>query len=241
MLRVFVITCDKYMWALRGFAYQFQKYWSTLQPVVVAGYSKPDFDLPGNFSFHSISPVDYPKERWSSGLIEFLQTVDDEHFILMLEDYWLCRMVNHQAIGTLHELCTLQPQILRMDLTDDRQYAGDMRDFGYMPYYGHNDIIWTPPTSPYQMSLQVAIWNRKLLLGILAPEQSAWDVEIGKTSHTLHDRVDLWVLGTRQRPVRYANVFKGGDSSPAALNLTHLLPGDIEELRNVGAIPDVEE
>lgn len=238
MLRVFVITCDKYLWGLKGFIYQFQKYWSSLQPVVIAGYSKPEFGLPDNFTFHSINATEYPKERWSTGLIEFLQSVDDEHFVLLLEDYWLCRGVNHQAVNTLHELCKLQPKILRMDLTDDRQYSGDMRDFDHMPYYGYNDIVWTPPESPYQMSLQAAIWNRRLMLEVLKAEESAWQVEIAGTATNLRGREDLWVLGTRQRPVRYANVFRGGDARPESLNLTYLLPDDVKKLREVGAIPE---
>lgn len=236
-LRVFVLTCDRYLWAMKGFIYQFQKYWSELQPVVVVGYEKPDFGLPDNFSFHSIAPKDYGKDKWSTGLIEFLKSVEDKHFVLFLEDYWLCRRVNTLAVGSLHELCTLQPEILRMDLTDDRQYAGEMNDFGHIPYYGSNDIVFTPPHSPYQMSLQAAIWSRKRLLEILQCDQSAWEVEIGKTSHLLAKRPDMWVLGTRQRPVRYANVFRGGDPTPEALNLEFLLPGDINELREVGAIP----
>ena len=236
-LRVFVITCDKYLWVLKGFVHQFQKHWSTLQPVVVAGYTAPDWDLPDNFSFHSIAPVEYPKDRWSTGLIEFLEEVDDEHFILLLEDYWLCRGVNHQAIGTLHELCTLQPQILRMDLTDDRQYNGEVLDFEHTPFYGCNDIVWTPPTSPYQMSLQAAIWNRKLMLEVLRRDESAWQVEIGGTAANLRARGDMWVLGTRQRPVRYANMLGLGDARPESLRLMCLVREDVKELREIGAIP----
>ena len=235
-LRVFVITCNKYQWALRGFAHQFNKYWSSLQPVVVAGYTPPDFSLPPNFTFHSVSPDEYPSEKWSTGLIQFLNAIDDQHFVLLLEDYWLCRGVNHLAIGTLWELCQLQSQIIRMDLTDDRQYNGESRDFEHIPYYGSNDIIWTPSASPYQMSLQAAIWNRKHLLEVLKPDESAWQVETAGTATNLRKREDLWVLGTRQRPVRYANVFRGGDASKEALNLTYLTKEDIEELREVGAL-----
>jgi len=236
MLRVFVITCDKYSWALKGFIHQFQKYWSTLQPVVVAGYTSPDYPLPDNFTFHSIAPEEYPKDKWSTGLIQFLRSIQDDHFVLLLEDYWLCRGVNHQAIGTLHELCTQHIKVLRMDLTDDRQYNGEARDWDVLPYYGYNDIIWTPASSPYQMSLQAGIWNRRLMLEVLKMDESAWQVEIGGSATNLRKREDLIVLGTRQRPVRYANMFRGGDSSPEALNLTYLLPGDVEELRAAGAL-----
>ena len=232
-IRVFVITCDKYAWALRGFIHQFQKYWSTLQPVVVAGYTVPDVQFPDNFTFHSIAPEEYDKDRWSTGLIEFLRAMPDEHFVLLLEDYWLCRGVNHQAIGTLHELCTQHTNVLRMDLSDDRQYNGEAKDWDVLPYYGYNDIVWTPAGSPYQMSLQAGIWNRRLMLEVLRMDESAWKVEL-ETGEKELDKVV--VLGTRQRPVRYANMFRGGDASPEALNLTYLLPGDVEELRAVGAL-----
>jgi hypothetical protein len=36
--------------------------------------------------------------------------------------------------------------------------------------------------------------------------------------------------------VRYANVFRGGDSSPDALDLTFLLKEDVEELERIGAL-----
>lgn len=240
MVRVFVLTCDKYLWALKGFAYQFNKYWSELQPVVVAGYKRPDFYLPPNFEFHSIAPVDYGKDKWTTGLREFLQSVDDDHFVWMLEDYWLCRGVNHQAVETLHEFCTLHPQVLRMDLTDDRLYCGGMTNFDYVPYYGYLDIIRTPPDSAYQCSTQAAIWNRRRLLEVLVPGESGWEMETYKpgsdigTAKNIRNREDLWVLGTRQRPVRYANITRGGDAETRYLD--GLTKEDIEQLKGIGAL-----
>lgn len=233
-IRVFVYTCDKYSWLLKGFSRQFNVYWSALQPVVVAGYKRPDFDLPNNFEFYSIAPRDYGKDKWSTGLIEFLQSVDDEHFVFMLEDYWLVRGVNHQSVSTLHEFCQHHPQVLRMDLTTDRLYTGGMKDFDYVPYYGYNDIIWTPPESSYQCSTQAAIWNRRNLLSVLEPGESGWQMELEKTATNIRNRPDLWVLGTRQYPVRYANITNGGD--PKTMHLDGLLPQDVEELRKIGAL-----
>lgn len=233
MVRVFVITCDKYSFALKGFSFLFNRYWSELQEVVVCGYTP--VDLPPNFSFLQIAPAEYPSNQWTNGLAQVLRRIDDSHLVILLEDYWLCRGVNHQAVGTLYELCQSHPQILRMDLTDDRQYNGHAQDFEYIPYYGYNDIVWTPPDSPYQSSLQAGIWNRRLLLEVLHEGESAWQFEIGKTGENIRNRPDLWVLGTRQRPVRYANVFKGGDISK--MNLEGLTNQDIEELKQIGAIP----
>jgi len=194
-LRVFVFTCDKYLWCLRPFAYLFNRYWSELQEVVVAGYKPPDFPLPANFSFHSISPNCYPAEKWSNGVIEFLHAVNDDIFVLMLEDYWLTRGVDHQAVGSLADYMRLHPKVVRLDLTTDRLYSGRAED---VESWGRLDLIETPPDSPYQFSLQACLVNRALVLKCLKPNLSPWDVELNGGLLKGYR-----VLGTRQWPVRY--------------------------------------
>ena len=138
----------------------------------------------------------------------------------MLEDYWITRKVDNTGIDTLADYQRNHTDILRVDLTDDRQYAGDRFDIGA---WGHYDMLETPSDSPYQVSLQAGIWNRRLLLKLIRPELSPWEVEL-YLSPALHERVtlknvnDMRVVGTRQRPIRYINAFKGGDSSEV-LNL----------------------
>lgn len=216
MLPVVVLTSRAYHWLLLPFAYLFNVYWSTLQHVIVVTDVMPrGVTLPENFSVVSVSKGRaLPKERWSDGLIEALRHIQGQHFVLMLEDYWLVRTVDDRAIPTLAEYCRTHPDILRCDLTDDRQYNGAAYSIGS---YGHYDLVETPPDSPYQMSLQAAIWNKDLLLSLLRPELTPWQVEL-YLSPELHSRPDLRVIGTRQCPVRYANVTKGGVAG-AALNV----------------------
>lgn len=201
-LRVFVEVSDKYLWCLRPFSYLFNMYWSSLQPVVVMGYKRPDFKLPPNFVFHSIARTEYQSDRWSDGVIEFLRMQEDEHFVFLLCDYWLQRTVDVRGISACHEYIKMRPEVLRIDLTEDRLWAGSMFD---VEGWGSYDIIETPHGTPYQMSLQPGLWNRKLMLDVLVPGKSAWEAEI----HTQPPDT-MRVLGTRQSPLRYANaVIKG--------------------------------
>ena len=202
---VLVTTCDKTIASLRPFAYLFTQFWGTEQPVMVAGETRPKWALPDNFQWWSYGKP-WPSERWSNGLIKCLKDMPAEVFILLLDDYWLCRWVDREGIALLAEFMQDTPDILRLDLTDDRQYAGDMTDVGYC---GHFDLVSTPGDSPYQLSLQAAIWRKSLLLSILVPNWSPWEVELSG-SPSLHQREDCRVLGTRQRPVRYGNVSRQG-------------------------------
>lgn len=232
-MRVIVPVSDKYLFALQGFSLLFNRYWSELQQVTVVGYKTPDFDLPGNFEFVSMGN-DPGYWDWTTGIVDYLNSIDDSHFTLLLEDYWLCRGVNHQAVNSLHDLARMYPQILRIDLTSDRQFNGKAIAFNYLPYWGYLDLVWTPPDSEYQMSLQAGIWNRKHFLSFLEPGRSIWDIEIGGISNKVHERDDLWVLGTKQCPIKYANVFNNGN--PGKMFLDELTPEDRKELEERGYV-----
>ncbi|KKL91618.1 hypothetical protein LCGC14_1892880 [marine sediment metagenome] len=201
-LRVFVEVSDKYLWTLKPFSYLFNVYWSTLQPVVIGGYKKPDFSLPDNFEFYQIDEENYPAKKWSDGMLRFFRAYNDDHFVFMLSDYWLCRTVDIRGVAACHDYIVERPEVLRIDLTDDRLYAGGRKDIGA---WGCYDMIETESDTPYQMSTQAAIWSRKLFLSLLIPGKSPWEVEL----HTRPPE-SMRVLGTRQMPVRYANALLKG-------------------------------
>jgi hypothetical protein len=205
--RVFCITSNNYLWALRPFSYLFNQYWGNEQQVVVAGCKPPDFELPSNIRFHSLRRTDYPVNKWSDMLVKLLIEMPDEYFVLMLEDYWLTRNVDLRFIQVAYAYMSQNPSdILKIDLTVDRMHArGDARDAIDYCNIGPYDIIITPYDTPYRMSLQAAMWNKSLMLKLLKLGKSPWEVEI----HT-NPPPEMYVFGTRQWPVRYANaVYKG--------------------------------
>ena len=51
---IFIATSNLFLPMLRPFVHLFNKFWSSEQPVIFLGYSKPNFDLPKNFSFVSM-------------------------------------------------------------------------------------------------------------------------------------------------------------------------------------------
>ncbi len=217
-VRVYVMSNQKYNWALQGFSYLFNRFWSELQEVVVVTDVEPSFELPPNFTVKSMNAgKPLPKERWSDGLIFMLQKIPDDVFVLLLEDYWLIRKVDNAGVDTLADYMRSHKEILRVDLTDDRQYNGHMKDIGA---WGHYDLVETPNDSEYQMSLQAGIWNRDLLLSVMRPGLDPHQVELF-ISPTLHERDDMRVIGTRQRPIRYCNIYYQGK---VQLDQIRLLP-----------------
>lgn len=227
------MTSEKYHWALRPFCYLFNLFVSADQRVVVATDTIPTFDLPANFEVHSISNgFPLPKEQWSDGLIEAISHISTPYVLLLLEDYWLTRYVDIGAIPTLTQFCEIHPEIIRMDLTTDRQFNGHAKDAGP---WGHYDLVETGPDAEYQMSLQAGIWNRDHLLSILRPGLSPWEVEL-HLSPALCERKDLRVFGTKQCPVRYINVSMNGKENQHQ-NLDKLPLEQLTYIREKGWLP----
>jgi len=230
---VVVMTSDKYLPALGPYAWLARKYWSTRKEFIVAGFSEPDFDLPDNFKFVSIGKFsDYPVDKWSDSLIDFLSGhLRNDLFILMLEDYWITRRVNHEAIQLAATYMERHRDIIKFDLAGDRLYAKDANltfdTFGFL------DIVLSAHDSPYHMSLMTGMWRSALLLDFLQRGWSPWDVEIDGTTKLA--RMDMLnVVGTRQWPIRHTLAFRSGDSS--ALNLQELKREDVATMTRLGLL-----
>jgi len=216
---VVVLVSDPFLHLVKPFAYLFNIYWSEQQPVILAGYSPPSGPLPANFTWKKIADFPYPKNMYSDGMIKLFQDFPERHFVLMLEDYFLTRTVDHRGVEAMAEYCRQHPGVLRCDLTTDRLYNGKMKDYGES--WGCYDIIESPHGSEYQMSFQTGIWNRDLLMRLLVPGKSPWEVEI----HTSPPE-NMRVIGTRQNPVRYANLMLKGQVQDTELDK---IPGQHRE------------
>lgn len=230
-MRVFVLTSDKYIGAIRPFAFLFNRYWSEHQPVVVAGYSPPGFSLPPNFRFISVGKqADYPIDKWSDGLIRLLNSIDDSHIVLMLEDYWISRPVNTEAVRMLYDYARQFRYVLKVDLCGDRLYAqGADLDYGVC---GYLDLVKSDPASQYHLSLLTGIWNRELLLRFLIRGETPWQVELEGTPRVRAAAGEVIVLGTRQWPVKHILAHRRGD--PSELLLDGLKREDVEAMAKLG-------
>lgn len=230
---IVVFTNNSHLWLLPGFQYLFNKYWSSEQKVIIAGYAHPKTQqvrLRKNFKFQSIDRENYPADKWTNGLRKFLCKRKCDIFIMLLEDYWLNSPVLVKEVDRLCDYMQRSPErILRIDLTADRASQSSARPF---TSYDGIELLKTPSGSDYQMSFQAAIWNRKHLLEVLVPNESPWQAELAG-SRRLKNRPDLLVLGTYIHPVKYRPVYR---THRKTLNISSLPTEDQEKLAEIGGI-----
>ncbi len=225
-MKVYVMTSDRYLDALRPFAYLFNHYWSPDQPVVVCGFTPPSFSLPDNFSFLSLGDfADYPINRWSDAWIKLLSLIPDDPAIFMLDDYWLIRPVYKEAVKMLYDYCKQFRYVARMDLTGDRLHAAGAALYDKC---GHLELVWSDPDSQYHMSTMAGIWNPHNLKRVLIPGETPWQVELQGTPRLRLLRQEMIVLGSKEWPVRHTLAFRGGDNQK--LLLDEIDPADVAEM-----------
>lgn len=230
---ILVLTSDHYLKALRPFAWLFNKYWGKHQPVRVVGFAEPDFELPDNFEFYSMGPMsNYPLNKWSDVLIDHMgETPGVSHFLLFLEDYWLARPVNTQAVRMLYDYAVQFRNVLKIDLVADRLYAWGMTDYDNC---GYVDLVLSHHASQYHMSLMCGIWSRELLLRFLVRGETPWEVELNGTPRVAAAGNEVLVLGTRQWPIKHILAHRRGN--PSELLLDGLKQCDIDAMRQLNYI-----
>jgi hypothetical protein len=243
-VQVIVVTSDKYSHLLGGFFHQWFKYAGQggFDPLI-CGLSHPGGNLPAWTEFYSAGdPTHYPPSRWSDKLIKILDEVAEEVFLLLLEDYWLLRPVDIQALKMIYDYCHQFQNVIKFDVTTERLFAngGGQYLFGYNTYetLGYLDLIKSDFGSPYHLSLWGGMWRRDLLRQFLVIGETAQQIELNGTHRLAQVGDELLVLGTRQAPLKHANVVQRGQwNDDPMTGLPALKAADREELRQRGYIP----
>lgn len=237
-MQIITLVSDRYLNALKGHAFLFNRYFGSIQNVTVCGFTPPSFELPRNFKFSSLGDFsNFPVDRWSDAFIKVLDEVAEDIFLLLLEDYFLTRQVDFYGLSQLYYYMQMNPNVVRLDLTSDRLYAQDIKDYDSV---SHFDLIQSLPTNQYQLSTQAGFFRRDLLKQVVIPNESAGQLELRGTSR-LNERKDLIVLGTRQSPIRYLiSIQQGRVTLDGGYQLNvKLKQSDLDELRSLGFLDNL--
>lgn len=245
-IQTIVMTSDKQLHCLPAYCHLFEKYLGLDRvETVICGYSPPPFQLPyPEPEFYSIGKFeDYPAYRWSDALIHVLDNVADDVFMLMLDDYYLTRPADTKALRMMYDYMHQFQNVIKFDVTTDRLFAdgGGKYLYGYNTYdtLGYLDLVKSDHGSAYHLSLWGGLWRRELLRRFLIPGETAQQIELNGTGRLAQAGDEILVLGTRQGPLKHANVIQAGDwNRDTMTGLSALKACDLQELRELGYLND---
>jgi hypothetical protein len=179
-IKIFCTTCDKYHHILKVFCYLYEKFWN--DPITVLGYKKPSFQLPENFTFHSMGK-DRGIKFWSNDLIRFFSKVNAEKYIWMMEDTFILEKIDRKTLVTLYD--SIEPNIIRAELSGtmthrNGKWQGKATSdaINTIEYYKTVDGV-----KLYKMPfwgktfMPVSVWNKRQFLKYIDKNQNPWEFE----------------------------------------------------------------
>ena len=112
---IYIPICDDNLWVLKPYIYLFKKYWGDEQQVVIMGFKEPDFKLPDNFTFVSLSSKqEGGASNWTKYLYDYFSSIKDEHIIFSLEDFFPTQKPNLKLLNELYKIAKTDSSIGRL-------------------------------------------------------------------------------------------------------------------------------
>lgn len=215
-MRIVVSTCDKYDHLMPGFAHQFNKYWDSNQAVDVLGFRPPPRELPGNFVFHSMEPVE--TRSWTDNLRGWFAQQPDEYFVFLLDDYWLVKPVDMLLVDKMER--EVKKGAVKGDLSRNTAHFAHVKRNG--------DLVEAASNALYRTSTQPCIWRRGFMLNLLRPRLSPWQFELQDNPAVKVGRI----VGTDTQIYDYANIYYKGAVAPYMVDL--IVESDQTALKELG-------
>lgn len=169
-MKIVVFSCDTYSWLIPIFLHFYEKSWpdNPYQTVFVTETEKTK----------GVTTFCAGKLEWTDRMIKYLNSCDDETFLLLSVDYIIEKKVDTDRIKRAENLCRNNIGCVRL-YTHDRwsKFLFDTNIEGFKEY---------PLDKRYSISLQASIWQKEFLLEFLKKGETCWKTE-GRGSIRIHN------------------------------------------------------
>jgi hypothetical protein len=195
-IAVLISSCDKYHDLWDPFFTLFFKYWPDCPYPVYLSANNLEYEHQGVKTINMGEDTD-----WSSGFRKTLEKISQPYVIVLMEDYLLTGPVDTAMVERLIEYM-------------ESKRAACLRIFPCpgpdLPCADNQEIGEIRKGSAYRLSLQAAIWDKKILTELIRDGESAWELELNGTKRTNDlDVPFLSVTGLSPIPYYCTAVVKG--------------------------------
>lgn len=227
-MQILITTSDDYVHLMPGFIHQWNKYCG-LDVAIVYRNVKPIRILEDRAPTYAIIHSEARFFEWSTSLLNALWWIKSDIILLGLEDYWLSGDVNHTMLLMAEAYMQTNPDVMRIDLTEDRgAYPHTMRD-------GYYQAVINPEAVEYVLSTQFSLWRKDFLMHALeALNPPGLPPQFEVEASRVVAREQPVILGTQMRvlPCHGDGVVWNGRTHD--LHLEYLKPEDVDELKRLG-------
>jgi len=161
-MRVVVFSHDAYSWLVPIFLHFYKKKW-------------PDNPYQTDFvtetrEIGDVSTFYTGKIPWVDGAIKYLESHEEQTFLLILVDFIVKEIVDTNRIKIAENLCSDDIGCVKLNPHEEiSRFLIDANIEGFKEY---------PLDKPYSVSLQPAIWQKEFMFEFLRKGENIWQTEI---------------------------------------------------------------
>jgi len=178
-MKIYVIASNKYTHVCHINVHFLNKYWPN-QDITLLGYEEVEklTDFPNNVTVKILGKQDDFGKSWSDGLIPFFNKVEENYFIILVEDMILLKEIDYERINLLEQ------QFLSGNA--DKAMIGGGLPLDLTTEMENGLLLYNQGIN-YRCSLHPAIWSREYFLRYLKPGMTIWDFELRNDSEARND------------------------------------------------------
>lgn len=187
-LAVVVMSSDRFMDVWNPFYYFFEKHWQDCNlPIYhISESQKPNTSLP-------INHIKTLSKSWSEMLSNALEEIPENYILLLLADFFLLKKVNAAKLNEYVEIL-------------EKENAAFLRVFPcpgpHQSFKNYLDIGLINKNTPYSISTQATIWNKKDLQILLSKFKDDSELEIigsMRSSEIKKELLSVKINGNRKK------------------------------------------
>mgnify|MGYP003658314031 CR=1 FL=1 len=203
-MKILVTTSDNYAFLLKPYCELFNRYWPGNE-IVFLGFDKARIpQLPDNCSFRSLGVQSDFGRFWTDPLIPYIEEIEDEYFVVTVEDMMLTGPVDVNRVKILED---------EIKYGEASKAILDTHLNIYSRPYKEN-IVQLNSKAPYRTTLHPCIWKKEYFKRYLKREYTAWDFEIKNMQESMSDGALIISLADDENLFKSANVYKKGVPFP---------------------------
>ena len=177
-MKIYLIASNKYTHVCPINVHFIDKYWPN-QDIVILGYENlENFSFPANVKVEILGKQDDFGKSWTTALVPYFRDLEDEYFVVLIEDLILLKQVD------LHKISILE-NMIKAD-TAHKAVIGGGLPLQSTTKISENVLLFDQ-TIDYRCTLHPSIWRKDYFMQYLVPDMTIWDFEIGNNKKAKHD------------------------------------------------------
>lgn len=162
-LSLLIISCDRNIDQLNLICDSLDQNWKNCQLKRFIGIENSKFEREGYVSLLS------SKLSWSSRVKEYLEKINTDYVLIVLDDFYIEEKVNEDILLQLYEYIENDQLIANITLAN----INDLRNERINSY-----LCKRQNDANYLVNMQIGLWRTKILNSLLRENENPWQVEL---------------------------------------------------------------